>query len=198
MHALAHSEAHEPVGEQRVLLSGVAWADYLRLLDIRGDRPVPRMAFLEGTLELESPSRFHERIAKMLARLLEMYAIERDVPMHGVKSWTLRREEGARGAEPDECYLIGRAEGERPDLVIGVVYTSGGLDKLDIYAGLGIPEVWFWTRGTLTLHALRDDHYVQVPRSTLLPDLDPAVLADFAARTDQHEAIKAWRDLLRA
>lgn len=198
MHALAHSEAHEPVGEQRVLLSGVAWADYLRLLDIRGDRPVPRMAFLAGTLELMSPSRFHERIATMLGRLLEQYALERDVPLYGFGSWTLRREDGLRGVEPDECYVVGRPEAEVPDIVIEVEHTSGGLDKLAIYAALGVPEVWRFARGTLTLHALRDDHYVQVPRSTLLPDLDPAVLADFAARTDQHEAIKAWRDLLRA
>jgi Uma2 family endonuclease len=198
MHAIAHNEAQEPVGEQRVLLSGVSWADYLRLLDIRGDRPVPRMAFLDGTLELMSPSRFHERIATMLGRLLEQYALERDVPLYGFGSWTLRREEGLRGVEPDECYVVGRPEAEVPDIVIEVEHTSGGLDKLPIYAALGVPEVWRFARGTLTLHALRDDHYAQVPRSALLPDLDPAVLADFAARTDQHAAIKAWRDLLRA
>ncbi|MEG4506483.1 Uma2 family endonuclease [Microcoleus sp. F6_B4] len=34
-----------------------------------------------------------------------------------------------------------------PDLAIEVVFTSGGIDKLQLYKRLGIPEVWFWEDG---------------------------------------------------
>ena len=50
--------------DQRVLLSGVAWSDYQRLLDLRGDRAGPRMTYLEGVLELMSPSVGHESLKK--------------------------------------------------------------------------------------------------------------------------------------
>jgi len=45
-----------PHGDRIVLLEGATWGDFQRLLEIRGDRPVPRMAYLDGVLELMSPS----------------------------------------------------------------------------------------------------------------------------------------------
>ena len=197
MHAHADPHDPEPQQDQHVLLRGVTWADYLRLLDIRGEAPLPRMAYVEGTLHLMSPSRFHERIATMLGRLLELYALERDIPLYGFGSWTVRREDVLRGVEPDKCYLIGRADDDRPDLAIEVVHTAGGSDKLPIYAALGVPEVWIWAHGDLCLHLLEDSAYVEAPRSRLLPDVDPVDLASLAGRPDQHEALKAWRERLR-
>ena len=121
--------------DQRVLLSGVAWSDYQRLLDLRGDRAGPRMTYLEGELELMSPSVDHESLKKRLARLLEDYARHCDIPLEGFGSWTLHREQHQRGAEPDECYLVGPLTGTPtlPDFAIEVVWTRGGLDKLEVY-----------------------------------------------------------------
>ena len=31
-----------------------------------------------------------------------------------------------------------------PDIAIEVVVTSGLVDKMAVYAGLGVPEVWLW------------------------------------------------------
>ena len=39
---------------------GESFAAYQRLLEVRGDRSAPRITYLEGTVEIMSPSRTHE------------------------------------------------------------------------------------------------------------------------------------------
>jgi hypothetical protein len=39
-----------------------------------------------------------------------------------------------------------------PDVAIEVIWTRGGLDKLDVYRGLGVPEVWTWQEGRLRFY----------------------------------------------
>lgn len=46
------------------------------------------------------------------------------------------------GAPPRRA-LLGSEDAERPHLAIEVVWTSGGLDKLDVYRKLGVREVWY-------------------------------------------------------
>jgi len=50
----------EPVDDHIVLVRGATWADYQRQLEIRGNKAVPRLAYLEGTLEIMRPSHPHE------------------------------------------------------------------------------------------------------------------------------------------
>jgi len=194
-----HTPASLPPGEvvktadQRVVLHGVPWSHYQVLLALRGDAPVPRLTYLSGELELMSPSRDHERIKKLIARLLEVYALAKTLPLNGLGSWTLRDAPGERGAEPDECYVLGDARGrDRPDLAIEVVWTSGALDKLAVYAGLGVGEVWFWREGRIEVHVLRGAGYARVERSALLPDLDVEVLARFLTYDDQTRAAREY------
>lgn len=68
------SEPHE---DHYVHLRGVTWADYLRLLEVRGDRSVPRLTYLKGTLEIMSPSHTHELIKSYVGRLVEVWCLER-------------------------------------------------------------------------------------------------------------------------
>ncbi|AUX39170.1 uncharacterized protein SOCE26_005520 [Sorangium cellulosum] len=104
------------------------------------------MTFCEGTLELMRPSLKHEATKKSIARLIEIFAVERDVPLYGHSSTSFRREAKARGLEPDECYCVGGTLKEFPDIATEVMLTNGGLDKLPVYSGLGVREVWFWER----------------------------------------------------
>ncbi|WAL62207.1 Uma2 family endonuclease [Thermocoleostomius sinensis] len=90
----------------------------------------------------------------MIARLLERYAEEVDIALHDYGSTMFRREAEARGLEPDECYCIGMLK-ELPDFAIEVNLTGGGVDKLAVYQGLGVPEVLIWQNQQLTLHDLR-------------------------------------------
>jgi Uma2 family endonuclease len=185
-------------GDQRVLLYGVIWDDYLRLLAMRGpDVRIPRIAYLDGEVELMSPGERHETVGTMIGRLLEIYAYVRDVPLYGMGSTTFRKRAKARGAEPDESYVLGRKPKPRPDLAIEVVVTSGGIDKLAIYAGLGVPEVWLWRRGSLQVHVLRGNRHRPAAASALLPDLDVELLASFVGHSDQHQAVVDYARRLR-
>ncbi len=185
-------------GEQRLILHGVTWEQYEIVRAALDDYPGLRMTYLEGELEIMSPSRDHEGIKKMLARLLEMYAVECGVPLNGFGSTTFRKRAKERGLEPDECYSVGPFR-EVPDIAIEVVLSHGGIDKLEVYRGLGIPEVWFWEDGGLTVHWLEGERYVPVPKSRFLPDLDIDQLLGFlATEGDQTATVRAYRDALRA
>lgn len=191
-----------PMGPHRedhfVLLGGATWADYQRLLEIRGDRSAPRIAYLEGTLEIMSPSRSHEAIKSTIGCLVETWCLERGVEFSTYGSWTIKDELRERGAEPDECYVFGDvAEPERPDLAIEVEWTSGGLDKLEIYRRLGVREVWRWSRGSITVHRLRGERYTNLTASKALPGIDLAELASFIDRPTTSRAIREYRDALR-
>jgi Uma2 family endonuclease len=84
-----------------------------------------------------------------------------------------------------------------PDIAIEVVWTSGGIDKLEVYRDLGISEVWFWQDNALQFYLLRDGAYVHSARSRLLPDLDPALVARFMGASNQTQAVRAFRAALR-
>jgi len=184
--------------DQRVLLFGVAWADYERLLALRGESAVPRLTYLDGELELMSPSVHHEVFKTCLARLVEDYARIRDIELEGYGSWTIRNRRRRRGAEPDECYSLGplAATPERPDFVIEVVWTGGGIDKLAVWQGLGVPEVWVWKDGRLTFFALGARGYREAAQSRFLPDLDPRLLEECMAAPTQSAALRVLRGRL--
>jgi Uma2 family endonuclease len=145
-----------------------------------------------------TPSRNHESIKSIIGCLVETWCLERGVEFSTYGSWTLKDAAVERGAEPDECYVFGTAaEPERPDLAIEVVWTSGGIDKLDVYRKLGVREVWYWRRGTIQPYALRGEQYEAIERSELLADLDLAELATFVDRPTTSQAIRDYRAALQ-
>ena len=185
--------------DQRVMLYGHRFEDYETLLAVRGERSAVRMFFLQGVIELMSPSVDHEGIKTTIARLLEAWADEHELEVNGFGSWTLKSAEQERGAEPDECYVVGAPRKDRPDIAIEVQWTRGGLDKLEIYRGLGVREVWIWQpSGKLEVHALRGERYQLIPRSEVLPTLDLDQLAPFVLSESQSQAVRAYRAELRA
>jgi Uma2 family endonuclease len=85
----------------------------------------------------------------------------------------------------------------RPDLAIEVIWTSGGLDKLEIYRKLGVREVWIWRRGRLQAYALRDEQYEAIETSKVLPAIDLDELAGFIDRPSTSQAIREYRAALQ-
>lgn len=193
--ATAESRAAIPVGEQRFVIHGVDWRTYCVLRELL-DAPGLRMTYLAGALELMSPSLRHETIKKMLARLIEVFALERDVPLYGYGSTTFKREAKEAGLEPDECYVLGQELRERPDIAVEVALTSGGLPKLSAYERLEVPEVWFWLEEGFRLYRLGLSGYEPITSSVLIPGLDFELLARFAQRTDQPAAVREYRGAL--
>ncbi len=191
-----------PTGEEpaapdgRVILRGRTWWQLEAMLAIRGDEAGVRIAYLEGDLEIMSPSRTHEYVKTMIARLIEAYAEEAGIFFEGYGSLTMKNAPKERAAEPDECYVVGSRK-DHPDLVIEVIWTSGGLDKRRIYAGLGVRELWEWHNGKLSIFTLREAAYVPVSRSGVLPDLDLDLLCRFIDTDDQTASVRAYRKALR-
>ncbi len=198
MHAVEQpcDESAPLMTDQRVMLWHINWSHYQALLEMRGEKSVPRISYLDGKAELMSPSRNHERIKKTLARLVEHYAVAKDIHLNGYGSWTLEDESEEAGAEADECYSIGQA-GDVPDLAIEVIWTHGGLDKLEIYRRLGVGEIWVWEREKISVYVLRDHSYHEVETSPLLPEIDLELIAELAQLGDQLEAIRGLDEALQ-
>lgn len=189
----------EPQEDHVVVLDGVSWEVYQRLLKIRGEHSVPRYAYLEGLLEIMSPSRTHESLKSLIGCLVEVYCLEKGIRFCTYGSWTLKNKKAKSGVEPDECYVFGPArDAKAPDLAIEVIWTSGGLDKLDIYRKLKVREVWVWRRGVLTPHLLRGEKYAAARSSELLPELSLKQLGQFLDRPTTSDAMLDYREALRA
>jgi Uma2 family endonuclease len=204
MSAVAHFDHLEPEQDQRIILHDMSWAAYEAMLALRGDASGVRMYFLDGEIELVSPTKIHESRKTTLARLLETWAMETDVDLNGFGSWTLKREIKEAGAEPDECYVLGPAEDrDVPDLVIEVEWSrKTGLPKHEIYRRLGVRELWtLRSSGELVLRVLEGDAYVEhdlaKEGSRLLGALDVPWLLAFLAIESQSAAVRELRNELR-
>jgi Uma2 family endonuclease len=190
------SESHDQV----VQLSGVSWSDYERIDALRQDSSVPRLTYVEGVLELTSPGTMHESDKKKLARIVEAYLEHLGVPAEGVGSWTVKNKKKKLGGEPDECYVftteLVTPSLKAPDLVIEVVYSSGSLDKLDLWRKLGAREVWFWHRSELAVFVRRGDAFSAARRSVLAPEIDLDLVVRCMRERTQTAAVRALRAAL--
>jgi Uma2 family endonuclease len=184
-----------PEKDERVVLYGVAWTTYLALSESL-EQPGMRMSYLDGVLEIMTKSRVHEAGKKMLARCVELYSLDLDIPLYGYGEMTFRSELERAGIEPDECYAVRRDLGAVPDLAVEVIVAQGGLDKLPIYRAIGVPEVWLFD-GELRVHRLGKKGYELAPGSVVFPDLDLSVLTLHVKMADQHRAVKAFRAAIK-
>jgi Uma2 family endonuclease len=186
--------------EERFISSGVSWEFYEALLAKLEDNSHYHITYLDGILEIVSPSRKHESVKTRLASLIWLYLWKKQIKHFPLGSTTFKNQAKKAGAEPDECYCIGE-EKEIPDLVIEVVVTSGSISKLETYRRLGFSEVWFWQLDKLKLYHLRDNAqdeqanifadtygYEAITRSEVLPQLDIALLERLVLISDSVEA----------
>lgn len=87
-----------PTAEQQLVLEGVTWQQYDALVSLFTNQfPALRMTYLKGTLELITTSPEHERLKKIIARLIEAFAEELNLALNGYDSATFRKEATARG-----------------------------------------------------------------------------------------------------
>jgi Uma2 family endonuclease len=183
-----------------VVLQGVSWDDYDVVDRLRGlDAPQPRLAYLDGVLQLMTTGLQHEFLKKLLARLVEAFADERELELFGAGNATFRKKAKQVGVEPDECYWIG-VQRSVPDLAIEIVQTSGGIDKLEIYRRLGVREVWFWIDNAVAVYRLAGERYRKYVESVALRGFDLERVAELLRTTvprEQAAVVRAYRKSLR-
>lgn len=182
--------------EQLLIINNISWQMYESLLADLEDNSYLRIAYLEGVLEIMSPSRRHEFIKTNIGRLLDVYFEETRTRFYGLGSTTFRQETVARGIEPDECYCI-NCEKSIPDIAIEVVVTSGGINSLEVYRGLQVPEVWFWENNSFSLYCLDDGNYQAVAKSRFLPQLAISLLANYVISPEPMDAVIEFRQKIR-
>jgi Uma2 family endonuclease len=196
-----------------IVLSGIDWQTYTRLLRIFAERPSVRLTYDRGELEIMSPMRDHERSAYLLGRMVDVITEELGIPVGSGRSTTLRRRRKRRGLEPDNSYWIQNESRVRskdridlrvdppPDLAIEVDVTSSSLNRMRIYASLGVPEVWRCVGPTLTFQVLGPDgRYTEATHSRAFPFLRAADLMRFLAlqrQTDETTLVQQFRAWVR-
>jgi Uma2 family endonuclease len=175
-----------------ILISDLTWREFKAVQQLI-ERPGLRLSFLDGVLEIRKmPGKKHETIKKRIAALVEIYLEFLELDFTPTGSVTLENEFESVKKEGDESYELG-ANRKRPDLVIEVVVSSGGIDKLEAYKRLQIPEVWFWINDELLLYSLGNGVYETVTKSQLLPSLDVALLMSCINIENHAQALREFR-----
>lgn len=189
-----HAADRAPPHDHVIVLSNADWSDYRRMVKVRGERPLPRIAYLDGVMELMTPSINHEQLKSRIGRLIEIFCLHHGIEFSVFGSWRIGRRARGAAVEPDECYVFGaRPPGDHPDLAIEVEWTSAGLDKLTAYERLGVPEVWIWRGGQLLIHTLQPNGgYTTSGTSKLLPALDLPVLVEALDRPTTSQSMRDY------
>ncbi|NJK75413.1 MAG: Uma2 family endonuclease [Microcoleus sp. SU_5_6] len=197
--------------EQIVELSGISWQTYETLLAEIGDRPI-RLTYNRGNLKIMAPSPEHERFKEVMGRFVETLAEELEVKIEPLGSTTFKRPEFL-GAEPDKCFYIqniSAIKGKKridmrqdppPDLVVEIDITSRSQSSLQIYADLGVPEVWIYNGSWLKINRLENREYVECDRSLAFPSVAVLEIVRFleqAETMDYLELVKAFRNWVKS
>lgn len=182
--------------EKLVTLPNITWEQFKGIESQLENNRAVRLTYLKGVLEIVSPiGEKHEEVKSTLGLLLEAYMREKDIRFYTRGGFTLESPGYASGT-PDESYSIGSCQ-DTPDIVIEVIVTSGTINRRELYKPKRVPEVWFWKADQLKIFHLESGEYVEVSRSTFLPDLDPALLLRYLRMPDQYDAINKFIQTIR-
>lgn len=177
----------------RVVLPNISWQTYQLLIRDFEQEPAIRLTYDRGMLEIRMSLDPHETYKKLLGRLVEAATEELDIEIRSLGSRTCDRADLARGLEPDQCYYIQNEALVRgvaqidlnqfppPDLALEIDITSSSINRLSIYATLGVPEVWRYNGQTLTILSWQNGEYLSQDRSIALPLLNAEDLVRFLA-----------------
>ncbi len=192
-------------------LSGISWQTYETLLQELNERRL-RLTYNRGNLEIIAPSPEHEFSKTLMGRFVETLAEELEIQIYPLGSTTFKRPE-LSGAEPDECFYIRQIEAVRgkkrldlnedqaPDLVVEIDVTSSSQNRLQVYADLGIAEVWIYNGESLVIKQLQNSTYITSPKSQFFLNIPIPEIADFlqqAKTMDYLELVKAFRKWVRS
>lgn len=190
-------EQLNPIPEQRFILPGRhGWQQFKAIQTLLAEVPGIRLSYLDGYVELMTIGEEHELIKSVLAILLGLYFLEKQIEFIPVGSATREAESKGTSFEPDESYYIGEKK-EHPDLAIEVAISSGSTNKLERYKRFCISEVWFWENNQLFLYRLREKEYEPISRSEFLPELDTSLLVRCVLMSSKLEAMTEFLKAIR-
>lgn len=201
----------DPSADQRFVIYGVPWESYQALVEALAEQRV-FLTYNKGTLEFMSPSPRHEKFGMLLARFIHAYTEILRIPILSLGMATWQRRDLDKGLEADQCYYIQNESKLRhkdqidlsidppPDLALEVDLSHSSANKEDIYASLGVPELWRFEDGELTATILQDGKYHKASHSLAFPELPVSELTRFVelrGTMGETELICAFRDWVR-
>ena len=192
-----------------IAMNDVSWESYNDIRHETDDSHV-RITYDSGRLVLMSPLPKHEFIMGRIGRLIEMATFEWNIPICSLGSTTWKRSDLLKGLEADECYYIQHEAQIRaltdldltrdppPDLAVEVDITRTSLNRLPVYAALGIGEIWRHDGTRMQfLKLTADSSYQPIERSESLSRLTPSDIDRFLAMfgsADETTIMRAFRD----
>ncbi|MBW4621784.1 MAG: Uma2 family endonuclease [Cyanosarcina radialis HA8281-LM2] len=196
--------------DEIIHLSGISWKTYETLLEELSDRHL-RLAYNRGNLEIMAPSPEHELSKKLIGRFVETLAEETKVRIYPLGSTTFKRPQ-ISGVEPDECFYIRKiaavqgkkrldlTEDPPPDLVLEIDVTSSSQNRLQVYADLGVAEVWIYNGESLVIQQLENGVYIVSQTSQFFANLPISNIASWlrqANTMDYLELVKTFQNWVR-
>lgn len=191
---------------ERLLLTNISWQTYERILDEMGESHY-RLTYDDGDLEFMTLSFGHEHAGGWIGRLIFFLALEWNIPICTGGSTTLKKSLRKKGLEPDECFWIKHEEQMRnkktwdaftdppPDLAVEVDITHSSLDRLRIYAALGVPEVWRYDGNSFTVLVLgANGKYKTKTKSLAFPRLPLTEFARFVAKLGSDDEVQLIKE----
>ncbi|MEH2062242.1 MAG: Uma2 family endonuclease [Nostoc sp.] len=195
-----------------VHLSGISWQTYENLLtELSASRRL-RLTYNRGTLEIMVPSPEHERYKEIVGRFVETLAEELEVRIDCLGSTTFKLPK-LSGAEPDKCFYIENinvirgkkridlTQDRPPDLVVEIDITSSYKNRFEVYADMGVPEIWRYDGNNFSINILQNQKYISVERSLAFPNLPLTEISNFLEQVgekDYLELVKEFRQWVKS
>ena len=195
-------------GEKRVVFNHLSWLSYQQILQAIGENNRAHLFYDRGTLEITMPLEEHEFYRELIGLFIRILVVELGLKIKSMGSTTLAREDLERGAEPDNAYYIqnqAKVLGKRinltedppPDLVVEVDITHTDINKLALYARLGVPELWRFNGQIWRIYRLEKGGYQEGEFSPTFPLVPKTKLYEFLATAKEDEVraeknLRAW------
>ncbi len=177
------------------VLSNLSWEQFEAIDKTFSSIPNIKFRYLEGDLEILTISPEHEYFKSTISLLLEAFFQSQRIRFYKWGGPSFGNKTLGALSEPDESYNLNSWK-TYPDLVIEVVISSGGVNKLEGYRRMGVLEVWFWEDGLLQIYSLQNNEYKKENQSVLLPDLPVEAFCRYVTYHDQYDAVEEFRQIL--
>ena len=138
-----------------------------------------------------TPLMSHENSNRFIEVFVGVLCEELGLEIKRTGSLTLTRDDLEQGAEPDSSYYIQNESLVRgkenidlaidppPDLVLEVEYSRSKIDKLQLYAAMGIPEFWRYNGNVLRIYQLKLGQYAEEGNSSTFSPVPVAEIPRF-------------------
>ena len=196
---------------QTLRIQDVSWDEFERILVELGETRSSRIAYRQGILEIRMPTPEHEVDKELIGDFVKLLLDELEIDSECFGSTTFKLQDMASGLEPDQCFYIenhAQMRGKRrvdltvdppPDLAIEIDVTSK--TQIEVYAALGVKELWRYEAGQLKIYGLESNSYVERAESKIFPRVPVVALVmqllEQSAELGRSPALRLMRRQIR-